>query len=232
MKYMVEHAHFGREFSPLRGPQLENPYPFYARARHEEPVFFSEELNAWIGTRFDDVRAVVTQTDIFSSKDTLRPVVQFTSETFQELSKGFGFVPVHINTDGEEHMRFRVPVNRALLPVRMRAMEGEVREVADGLIDKFYKDGRAEIVSQDETQFKNAELFDIHRSPNHHMAFGYGSHFCSGAPLARLTSRVALELLVKRLPHLRLKADQEIHHLPLLLFHSLAQLEVEWDIIQ
>src|SRR5437588_6818829 len=77
----------GALYHPLEGEQLENPYPFYARARKEEPIFFSPDLNTWIVTRYDDVLTILNQPDIFSSKDALRPAVRFTPGVFVELSK-------------------------------------------------------------------------------------------------------------------------------------------------
>ena len=53
--------------------------------------------------------------------------------------------------------------------------------------------------NHDEQQFPDAERFDIHRTPNEHLAFGHGIHFCLGAPLARLEGRIALDVLLTRL---------------------------------
>jgi cytochrome P450 len=55
----------------------------------------------------------------------------------------------------------------------------------------------------DEAHFADAERFDVRRSPNRHLAFGFGIHFCVGAPLARLEAKIALGLLLERLPGLR-----------------------------
>ena len=43
-----------------------DPYPLYARARREEPVFFSPALNAWVVTRYDDVRTVLGNPKAYS----------------------------------------------------------------------------------------------------------------------------------------------------------------------
>jgi cytochrome P450 len=53
--------------------------------------------------------------------------------------------------------------------------------------------------NRDETQFPASDVFDIHRSPNRHLTFGYGVHFCLGAPLARLESKIALNAIFERL---------------------------------
>lgn len=56
----------------------------------------------------------------------------------------------------------------------------------------------------DETVFAEPERFDIRRSPNKHVAFGFGVHYCVGAPLARLEGRLALTALLARFPHIEL----------------------------
>jgi cytochrome P450 len=83
--------------------------------------------------------------------------------------------------------------------------------------------------NHDEAQFPQAEQFNIQRTPNRHQSFGYGVHFCLGAPLARLEGRIAFEILTQRLPNLRLKAPQSYSRAPTLMFRGLSQLEVVWN---
>ena len=61
--------------------------------------------------------------------------------------------------------------------------------------------------NHDEEQFPDAELFDIDRSTQDHVAFSHGIHFCLGASLARLEARVAFETLFSRCRKLELAAD-------------------------
>jgi cytochrome P450 len=56
--------------------------------------------------------------------------------------------------------------------------------------------------NRDEAVFAHPYRFDVGRTPNQHLAFGYGPHFCLGANLARLELRVMLEELLPRLSHL------------------------------
>jgi len=64
--------------------------------------------------------------------------------------------------------------------------------------------------NRDETQFAEPERFDIQRTPNRHIAFGHGIHFCLGAPLARLETRIALGALLERLPGQWLLPEQPL----------------------
>lgn len=63
--------------------------------------------------------------------------------------------------------------------------------------------------NHDETQFAEPERLDLAREQNKHVAFGLGSHFCIGAPLARLEGQIALTTLFRRFPKLRLSTPSE-----------------------
>ena len=58
--------------------------------------------------------------------------------------------------------------------------------------------------NRDPEQFPDPDKLDVSRQNNKHVAFGLGSHFCLGAPLARLEGRFVFEALLRRAPNLRL----------------------------
>ncbi|HEU4324635.1 MAG TPA: cytochrome P450 [Roseiflexaceae bacterium] len=60
--------------------------------------------------------------------------------------------------------------------------------------------------NHDGARFPEPERLDLARADNQHVAFGYGPHYCLGAPLARLEAQIAFETLLRRLPGLRLSA--------------------------
>lgn len=372
---------------------------------------FCPELDAWIVTRYKDIQRILLQPATFSSCDTLTSPVKFYPRALEELIKGYMPVPIVLNTDGPDHMRFRVPLTRAFAPARIRALEPFIREVAHRLVDRFIHEGRAEIISQfaypmalevvfsllgiprqdieqtrqwsqdwltimsvqldeerqvayarstvafqhylagllterrqvpqddlistlllttvpdekplteaelvillqglvlaghesttnmigtglllllenpsrwqalcehpeyipttveeilrfdapiqmfartttrevtidgvtlpedasllliygsgnrDERTFDSAHEFYLQRTPNHHLAFGHGVHFCVGAALARLEGRIAFETLTSRLPGLQVVPGQLLTHIPTLLFRGYERLEVQW----
>jgi cytochrome P450 family 142 subfamily A polypeptide 1 len=62
----------------------------------------------------------------------------------------------------------------------------------------------------DDTHFDEPERFDVERSPNDHLAFGFGSHFCLGASLARLEVATMVERLLRRLPDLEVATQDPL----------------------
>ena len=93
----------------------------------------------------------------------------------------------------EEVLRYESPS-----PVQARLVTGDV-----GVHGQVVSAGSAMLLlngsgNRDDRKFPEGDRFDIHRKIDHHLAFGYGAHFCLGAALARLEGRVALDEVLKR----------------------------------
>jgi pimeloyl-[acyl-carrier protein] synthase len=71
--------------------------------------------------------------------------------------------------------------------------------------------------NRDERQFESADQLDITRQKNKHLAFGYGSHFCLGANLARMQGLQAFQLLLDQFPDLRADLPRAVQRRNLLL---------------
>ncbi len=61
--------------------------------------------------------------------------------------------------------------------------------------------------NRDEEAFADSDRFDVGRTPNDHVAFGHGEHFCLGANPARLETKVMIEELLARLPDMELAGE-------------------------
>lgn len=401
-------------FDPMDDEQRRDPYPVYARARREQPVFYAEQLGFWVVTRYDDVLAVLKDDETFSSVDALRSSsAELPPAVRAILAEGYPEMPVIVDTDPPLHTRIRGLVTRAFTPKRVAEMEPRITSIANDLIDGLAADGRADIVerfawplplnvvgemlgvpredlpqlhrwsndwlslfqaaesverqcaaarsavalqqyfmgaieerqhdpgddlisalldaraqadppldpvevlgvpfdlivaghvtvtraigsalvlllrhpdqlavlragpelvpnaieeilrvespaqglfrrttraaeiggvtlpagarvmvhygsaNRDERLFADPDAFDIHRADvGKHVAFGKGIHFCIGAPLARLELRIALPLLLERLPNLRLQPGTEIEYEPIFFARGLSRLHVQWD---
>ena len=111
--------------------------------------------------------------------------------------------PGLIGSAVEELLRYDGPVQRtARVPSEDVTIGG--RTIGKGeMVMPFI--GAAD---RDPAQFPDPDRLDITRVDNRHIAFGWGIHFCLGAPLARLEGQIAINTLVQRLPKLALATDR------------------------
>lgn len=63
--------------------------------------------------------------------------------------------------------------------------------------------------NRDAAQFSAPDTLDLSRTPNRHLSFGLGAHYCLGAPLARLEGHIAIMTLLNRAPNLRLAVQPQ-----------------------
>jgi cholest-4-en-3-one 26-monooxygenase len=107
--------------------------------------------------------------------------------------------PGHITTAIEEFVRWASPVMH-FRRTAQRDVELHGQQIREGdRVSIWYASA-----NRDEDVFEEPMRFDILRSPNEHLGFGIGPHFCLGANLARMEIRIMFEELLKRLPDIRL----------------------------
>jgi cytochrome P450 len=82
--------------------------------------------------------------------------------------------------------------------------------------------------NRDPAQFPDPDRLDVARSPNAHVAFGHGHHYCLGAHLARLEALVAFQTLLQRFPTLRLGGGP-VEHQEHYILRGLKSLPVAWS---
>jgi pimeloyl-[acyl-carrier protein] synthase len=97
----------------------------------------------------------------------------------------------------EEIVRYESPVARQPRIVTRTMSLGDVT-LREG--DVLFQMLNA--ANRDPTHFRGPDAFQIDRSPNRHMGFGFGAHFCIGAPLARAEGEIAFMALLRRFPTL------------------------------
>jgi cytochrome P450 len=86
--------------------------------------------------------------------------------------------------------------------------------------------------NRDGSVFRDPERFDVTRERTEltqHLGFGYGAHFCLGAPLARVEGRIAFERLFTRLGEIRLSPENDYAYVPNTHFRSFKSLHLEFD---
>jgi cytochrome P450 len=103
----------------------------------------------------------------------------------------------------EEVLRYASPVWRLVRTNNQAVTLAGVTIPKDAIIFAWLASA-----NRDPEQFAEPERFDITRTPNRHVAFGHGIHFCIGAPLSRMETAVALPMIIKQLPNLRVVHDE------------------------
>jgi cholest-4-en-3-one 26-monooxygenase len=188
-------------------------YSEYARrmiaARRDRPrddlvsVLVHAEVD---GDRLDDDELVFeTLLILVGGDETTRHVITGGTEQLlrhpgqrQKLLDDPGLVPSAV----EEMLRWVSPIkNMHRTITRDVEVEGQRLRAGDRVLLLY------ESANFDESHFDDPDRFDVERSPNEHLAFGFGPHFCLGASLARLEIRAMHDRLLARLPDLELAAD-------------------------
>jgi cytochrome P450 len=127
---------------------LVDPYPRLATLRAESPVFYDDELEHFIVTRYADVEACLLDRETFLAKNASSPIWPPTEEAQRILAEGgFKRVPTLNNADPPRHAPMRKAVLACMSPRRLRALEPELRAYAGGLVDAIEGQDEVDLVA-------------------------------------------------------------------------------------
>ncbi|MEE8166938.1 MAG: cytochrome P450 [Myxococcota bacterium] len=126
-------------------------------------------------------------------------------------------------TAPDEILRWTTPVRA------MRRVALEDASLGDQMIHK----GQSVVMiyasaNRDEEVFDDPQSFRVDRTPNDHLSFGLGPHFCLGANLARMEIRATLRRILERLPAIRLARGAEPAFTKSALIDGIEEMPVEW----
>jgi cytochrome P450 len=136
----------GKEFQPF---DIAEPFTFYAKARREEPVFYSEALDFWIVTRFEDIKAIFKDPATFFAENTQAPFKPRPPEVKEVFEKGgftaYSGLSARVPPD---HTRLKAFISKAFTPKRVAALEPRIRALAVKMIEDFKSKGKADWVAE------------------------------------------------------------------------------------
>jgi cytochrome P450 len=154
-------------FDPFDGEPT-RMYPIYADARRSEPVFYAPEIDYWVLTRFDDVRAALGgDPEIFSATQALALVTPLCPAAGAiAMEHGIQISPSVVDEDPPLHTTHRKSLHKPFSRGRMRAMEPLVFDMLDRRLDELSSRGEMDLVDDllfDIPAYILFELFGIPR---------------------------------------------------------------------
>ena len=161
----------GTSFDPMSAEYLTDPYPILAAARATSPVIYSPDLDHWVVTRHQDVRAIFRTPALFSAANANAPLLPPCPRAMEALvAAGFGAVPTLANVDPPDHTRVRRMVNSAFTPPRIAAMEPLVRDVVVRFCEERLDHGSADLIADFAWELPVLVLFSILGTPEEDVA--------------------------------------------------------------
>jgi cytochrome P450 family 142 subfamily A polypeptide 1 len=126
----------------------------------------------------------------------------------------------------EEFIRYVTPIHNMCRTATCDVTMGDVTVRAGQQVVLMYASA-----NRDPRHFADPECLDVTRQPNNHLAFGFGTHFCLGAALARLEIRVFFEELVRRVRSMRVATDAPIVEMPNAFVFGLREATLELEAV-
>jgi cytochrome P450 len=112
--------------------RLIDPYPDYAAWRRDTPIWWAEDVQGWVVSRYDDVRGILKDPTLFSS------------QSMGEMQEQAMALPL-LSDDPPRHTELRAIVNKAFTSRTLKTMEAEVAAMVEGHLDRLDTSGPVDI---------------------------------------------------------------------------------------
>lgn len=146
MATAVNSAGFTQEFDPF---DLTDPFEFYARSRAEEPVFYNTDINHFVVTRYEDIKAIFTDWNLFSSENAQQPLRPLCAAAKKVMTDGgftaYSGMSARVPPD---HTRIRKIVQSCFGMRRFKAIEPDIRQIVETAIDRFAQSGSVDFYAE------------------------------------------------------------------------------------
>lgn len=135
------------EYNPSDPAMVANPYPVFQRLQDDDPVHWSADLNAWVLTRYDDVRSALNDPRL--SADRITPFLDHLPPdkraAVAEVGAMLGRWAVFV--DPPLHTRLRSLMNKAFTKSALAALRPRIATIVDGLLDAFVASGDPDFIT-------------------------------------------------------------------------------------
>jgi cytochrome P450 len=139
-----------QDFNPLDQKIQGCPYPYYKAMRSECPVFQAPQTGMFYVTKYDDIRHIKRNPDIFSSNMVLgdRGGIREIDLQYTDILRTYGWEHVQVlqRTDPPAHNRWRQYIDRTFTARRVRELKPYIDEQVHSLIDEWIDQGECEFV--------------------------------------------------------------------------------------
>ncbi|MGE0599201.1 MAG: cytochrome P450 [Dehalococcoidia bacterium] len=135
-------------FNPFRPGYLDDPYPILHRLREQEPIHRSNDLDAWVVTRYADCLAVLQDDDSYSSDPTATQSSLAAEVLAKRAHAPLGQASIMGNSDPPEHTRLRAIVNRGFTPRVIDSMRASIEASVDAILEEIPAGAPFDVVSR------------------------------------------------------------------------------------
>lgn len=134
------------QYNPSLPAVREDPYPFYKQLREEDPVHWSETLDAWVLTRYEDVVSLLRDPRFSAdrSKARNRPAMEAMAAAGDHAPAARA--NTMLTSDPPEHTRMRLLISKAFLPHAVEKLRPHIHDIANELMDALPEPGRMDVL--------------------------------------------------------------------------------------